>query len=455
MTIELSKRLLDVVERDRRVFPRGASLKYYPLVVESARNWFIKDIESKEYIDFVSGAVVYPIGHLHEEVVSAIKNQLEKYMGYPLVYFYVKEPVELAEKLINITPGNFEKKVFFGFSGSDAVEMAILISRAARRAKYIVSFHDSFHGSLYMTLSASGIFGEEVKKIVLAYDSVIYVPYPNPYRNPYGVDGYEKPIELSNIILGDLEKILLFRRAEISLVLFEPIQGDGGIVVPPEYFVKELRRLCNEHGVLLIDDEVKTGVGRTGKWWGIEHYGVAPDLLVAGKGLGGGMPISAVVGRADIMDSYPEVGFAYTLSGYTLSAVAALATLRVIERENLIERARELGNYILRHLREMSERYEIIGDVRGKGLLIGVEVVRDKTRKIPDRSLALKIVWRAWEKGLILLTVGKHGNVVRIAPPLNTPREVVDMALEIIEESIRDVIEGRVPDTVLTYMRGW
>ena len=455
MTLKLSRRLLDVVERDKRVFPRGASLKYYPLVVESARNWLIRDVESREYIDFVSGAVVYPIGHLHEEVVSAIRNQLEKYMGYPVIYFYAEEPVELAEKLINITPGNFEKKVFFGFSGSDAVEMAILISRAARRAKYIVSFHDSFHGSLYMTLSASGVFDEEVKKAVLAYDGVIFIPYPNPYRNPYGVDGYEKPVELSNLVLGDLEKVLSSRRTEVSLVLFEPIQGDGGIVIPPEYFVRELRRLCDEHNVLLVDDEVKTGVGRTGKWWGIEHNSVAPDLLVAGKGLGNGMPISAVIGRADVMDSYPEVGFAYTLSGHALSAVAALATLRVIERENLVERARELGDYILKHLREMSERYEIIGDVRGRGLLIGVEVVRDRARKIPDKSPALKIVWRAWEKGLVLLTVGRHGNVIRITPPLNTPREVVDKALEIIEESIRDVIEGHVPDTVLTYMKGW
>jgi 4-aminobutyrate aminotransferase len=200
---------------------------------------------------------------------------------------------------------------------------------------------------------------------------------------------------------------------------------------------------------------VKTGVGRTGKWWGIEHYGVIPDLLVTGKGLGSGMPISAVIGRADVMDSYPEGGLGYTLSGHTLSAIAALATLKVIERDNLIERARDLGSYIIKRLREMSEQFEIIGDVRGKGLLIGAEIVRDKVKKTPDKPRTLKILWRAWEKGLILLAVGKYGNVMRIAPPLNIPREVVNKALEIIEESIRDVLEGHVPDTVLTYMRGW
>lgn len=455
MSMELSSRILDVVERDKRVFPRGISLKYSPLVVESARKWFIRDIEGREFIDFVSGAVVYPIGHLHEDVVNAIKSQLEKYLGYPIVYFYAREPIDLAEKLINITPGNFEKKVFLGFSGSDAVEVAILVSRAAKRAKYVVSFYDSFHGSLYMTFSASGIFGEDVKRAVLASSDIILVPYPNPYRNPYGIDGYEKPVELSNIVLRELEKIFISRSAEISSILLEPIQGDGGIVIPPEYFIRELGKLCSEHGILLVDDEVKTGVGRTGKWWGIEHYGVIPDLLVTGKGLGSGMPISAVIGRADVMDSYPEGGLGYTLSGHTLSAIAALATLKVIERDNLIERARDLGSYIIKRLREISEQFEIIGDVRGKGLLIGVEIVRDKVKKTPDKPRTLKILWRAWEKGLILLAVGKYGNVVRIAPPLNIPREVVDKALEIIEESIRDVLEGRVPDTVLTYMRGW
>jgi 4-aminobutyrate aminotransferase len=455
MSTWLSKRLLDIVERDKRVFPRGISIKHYPLVVKSARGCFLRDIEGREYIDFVSGAVVYPIGHLHEEVVEAIENQLKRYLGYPIVYFYAEEPVLLAEKLISITPGSFEKKVFLGFSGSDAVEVALLVSRAARGAKYVVSFNDSFHGSLYLTFSASGIFSEEAKRSALASSDIIFTPYPNPYRNPYGIDGYEKPVELSNTILRELERLFSVRGSEISAVLLEPIQGDGGIVVPPEYFVRELGKLCSEYDILLVDDEVKTGIGRTGRWWGIEHYNVTPDILVAGKGLGSGMPISAVVGRANVMDSYPEGGLGYTLTGHALSATAALATLGVIERENLIERARHLGDYIVKRLSELKERYEIIGDVRGKGLLIGVEIVRDKARKTPDKPLALKIAWRAWERGLVLLTVGKYGNVLRIAPPLNTPRDIVDRALEILEESVRDVLEGRVPDDVLAYMRGW
>jgi 4-aminobutyrate aminotransferase len=455
MGVQLPARVLEVVERDKRVFPRGMSLKYYPLVVESARGYVLRDVEGREYMDFVSGAVVYPLGHLHEEVVAAIRSQVEKYLAYPIVYFYAVEPVELAEKLITTTPGDFEKKVFLGFSGSDAVEVAILVSRAARRARYLVSFYDSFHGSLYFTFSASGIFSEEIKRSTLASSDIIFAPYPNPYRNPYGIDGYERPFELSNAILDQLEKVFATKGSEIAAVLFEPVQGDGGIVVPPDYFVRELKRLCSEHDILLIDDEVKTGVGRTGKWWGIEHYGVTPDLLVAGKGLGCGTPISAVIGRADVMDSYPEGGLGYTLSGHALSAVVALATIRVIERENLVERARVLGDYLLKRLEELKDHYEVVGDVRGKGLLIGVEIVRDKASKAPSKPLALKIVWRAWEKGLVLLTVGRYGNVIRIAPPLNIPREVVDGAVEVLEGSIKDAVEGRVPDDVLAYMRGW
>jgi 4-aminobutyrate aminotransferase-like enzyme len=392
MSSSLSKRILEIVERDKKFFPRGISIRHYPLVVKSAEGYFLKDIEGKEYIDFISGAVVYPFGHLHEEVVTAIEDQLKRCIGYPIVYFYAVGPILLAERLIKITPGMFDKKVLLGFPGSDAVETAILISRAARKARHVVSFHDSFHGSLYYTLSASGVYTDQVKKKALASSEAFFVPYPNPYRNPYGIGKYENPVELSNEVLNELEKILTERGSHIATVLFEPVQGDGGIIVPPSYFPRQLRRLCDEHGVILVDDEAIAGVGRTGQWWGIKHYDVAPDPLIAAKGLGSGMPISAVIGRADVMDYYPEGSLGCTLAGHALSVVAALATVRVIERENLVERARLLGGYIIKRLRELEERYEIVGDVRGKGLLISVEIVSDRSRKMPDKPKALKIV---------------------------------------------------------------
>ena len=240
--------------------------------------------------------------------------------------------------------------------------------------------------------------------------------------------------------------------SNVATIVFEPIQGDGGVVIPPSDFLKGLRELADKYGVVLVADEIQTGMGRTGEWWVVEHYNVVPDLIVSGKALGGGMPISAVIGKSDIIDSPPTIGFLF--SGHTPCASAALATISVIEEE-LVERARVLGDYALKRLREIQEEYSIIGDVHGCGLMIGVEIVKNRETKEPDRTAALKICWRAWEKGLITMTFGKHGNVIRIAPPLNIPKTDLEKGLEIIEDSIKDTLHGLIPDKVVEYMRGW
>ena len=219
--------------------------------------------------------------------------------------------------------------------------------------------------------------------------------------------------------------------------------------------MKGLRELTEEHGVVFIDEEVQAGMGRTGKWWAIEYFNIVPDIIASAKALGGGMPISATIGRAEIMDSVPVPLFVFTHVGHAVCASAAIATINVIKKENLLERAARLGNYVMKRFKEMSERYPIIGDVRGKGLLIGVDIVKNSKTREPDKATALKICWRAWEKGLILITFGKHGNVLRIAPPLNIPEEDLDRGLEVIEESIKDVLEGKVPDEIVKYLRGW
>ncbi|TDA37312.1 MAG: aspartate aminotransferase family protein, partial [Thermoproteota archaeon] len=218
-------------------------------------------------------------------------------------------------------------------------------------------------------------------------------------------------------------------------------------------FIKGIRELADTYGFSLIDEEVQTGIGRTGKFWAIEHFNVVPDILVSAKALGGGMPISAVIGRSDMMDSVPSPLLVFTHAGHAVSASAALATIEAVEDEKLVDRASETGEYIIRRLREMQDKFDIIGDVRGKGLLIGVEIVRKG--KEPDRQGALKICWRAWEKGLILISFGRNGNVLRIAPPLNISKEDVDRALDIIESSIREFLEGKIPDGVLDYLKGW
>lgn len=458
ITLYTSKKLennLKIVKLDEEYIPSACALKYFPLVVVRAQGSKVWDADGNEYIDFLTSAAVYNIGHRHPEVIRAIREQIEELLNYTPAYFYEEQPVKLAKYLVEITPGSFRKKVTFGFSGSDAVDASLKAARAYTRRKHIISFYGSYHGTTYGALSVTGIINPEVKEAVYPIKDVHFVDYPDPYRNPWGINGYENPTELSNVALAQIEKKIKELGGDVSAVIIEPIQGDAGVVVPPLEFMKGLRELSREHGILLIDEEVQAGMGRTGKWWGIEHYNVEPDILVTAKALGGGMPISATIGKAEIMDRVPPPLLVFTHLGHAVCARAAIATIEVIKRENLIQRAAELGEYTMKRLREIGEKFPVIGDVRGKGLMIGVDIVKDTRTKEPDRSTALKICWRAWEKGLIMITFGKHGNVLRIAPPLNISKEDLDKGLDIVEESIKDVLNGKVSDNVLRYLRGW
>lgn len=449
------KRATSIVELSKELFPRCAFLKYYPLVVAECKGSKVVDIDGNRYIDFVSGTNVFNIGHLHERVIEYLKRQLEKYVSFPLVYFYSEEPCFLARKLVQITPGSFKKKIIFGFSGSDAVDTALNIARAYTGRRCIVAFKGSFHGSTYLSMSSTGLYSETVRKMFKLSSDVLFAEYPNPYRNPWNIDGYEDPVELSNLALDTVEKAVKSAGGDVAAVLFEPVQVDGGVVVPPKYFVANLVKLAREHGAIFIDDEVSTGLGRTGSWWAIEHFSVEPDILVVGKPLGGGLPLSAVVGRSEVLDSIPPLGLSFTLAGYALSIVASLATIEVLESERLVERAITLGTYALRRLKDLADRIDVVGDVRGIGMLMGVELVSSKESRSPSRPLALKTVWRAWEKGVLLLTAGAHGNVVRVSPPLNIPLEDLEKGLEVLENAVIEVKRGEVPDIVLDYMTGW
>ncbi|MEM1697634.1 MAG: aspartate aminotransferase family protein [Thermosphaera sp.] len=446
---------LKIVKLDEEYLAPACALKYFPLAVVKAEGSRIWDADGNEYIDFLTSAAVYNIGHRHPEVVKAIKEQVDELLNYTPAYFYEEPPVRLAKYLVEITPGSFRKKVTFGFSGSDAVDASLKAARAYTKRRYVISFHGSYHGMTYGALSATGIISPDIKETVYPIKDIHFVNYPDPYRNPWNIDGYENPSELSNIALAEIEKKIKELGEEVSAVIAEPIQGDAGVIVPPLEFMRGLRELTKEYGILYIDEEVQTGMGRTGKWWGIEHYGIEPDILVTAKALGGGMPISATVGKAEIMDSVPPPLFVFTHLGHAVCARAAIATIEVIRKENLVQRAAELGEYAMKRLREMAEKIPVIGDVRGKGLMIGVDIVKDIKNKEPDRKTALKICWRSWEKGLIMITFGKHGNVLRIAPPLNISKEDLDKGLDIIEESIKDVLAGKVSDDVLRYLRGW
>jgi len=428
----------------------GQAFKYFPLVVSRAENARVWDIEGRVYIDFLSSAATYNVGHSNREVVDAVKKQLDRFIHYCL-YLYHEPVVELAEVLVKNTPGSFEKKVAIGLSGGDANDTAIKASLIYTRRPRLISYTYSYHGTTALGIAVGGSFKEDLR-IAIPFREVYFTEYPDTYR----CGGIDDPVECGEHHLSELDKLLKkISGYSVAALLFEPIQGDGGVLVPPRNYVEGVRRITREYGIVFIDDEVQTGMGRTGRLWAIEHFNVEPDLLVAGKALGGGMPVSAVIGRADILDSAPPQTYFATSAAHAASVAGALAAVKYVLENKLYDRASKLGDLATKRLEEMKERYEVIGDVRGLGLMIGVDVVKDKKTKEPDRKTALKIIWRAWEKGLIMMTYGKYGNVLRIAPPLTIPEDDLERGLEIIEESVKDVLNGKVPDEVLKYMAAW
>ncbi|WP_456326806.1 aspartate aminotransferase family protein [Palaeococcus sp. (in: euryarchaeotes)] len=446
---------LEIAELNERYIPKASGLKYYPLAVAKAEGSKVWDVDGNEYIDFLTSAAVYNICHRHPKIVNTILEQVNKVLNYTMAYLYEETPVKLAKCLTEITPGDFEKKVTFGFSGSDSVDSSIKAAKAYTKRRYIISFKNSYHGMTYGALSATGIIDSAVKEAIHPIKDFHFVEFPDPYRNPWNLNGYENPEELSNLALEQVETKIKELNEDVAGIIVEPIQGDAGVIIPPSSFIKGLRKLTEEYGIVFIDEEVQTGMGRTGKWWAIEHFNVVPDVIASAKALGGGMPISAVIGRSEIMESVPAPLFVFTHMGHAVNASAAIATIEIIKEEELAKRAERLEKYVIKRFREMMEEYGIIGDIRGKGLLMGVDIVKDQKSKTPDKITALKICWRAWEKGLILITFGKYGNILRIAPALNIPKEDLDRGLEIIEESIKDVLAGKVPDEIVKFLRGW
>lgn len=440
-----------LIEKYKRYVSGSQAFKYFPMIVGKALNARIWDTDGREYIDFLSSAATYNVGHSNREVLEAVKTQLDKFIHYCL-YLYHEPVVELAELLAGIAPGSFEKKVAFGLSGGDANDTALKAALVYTRRRVIVSFDYSYHGTTALDIAVSGSFSPELRGL-MPFRDVYFAEYPDTYRC---IGGVEDPEECGELHLSRFEELLKkIGGSNVAAIILEPVQGDGGVLIPPANFIKGVRKMASEHGIVLIDDEVQTGMGRTGRLFAIEHYSVEPDLMVLGKALGGGMPVSAVVGRSDIMDSAPPQSFFATSAAHAASVAAAIAVVKYVTRNNLHERAREMGEYALKRLNELKEKYEVVGDVRGLGLMIGVDIVVDKKSKKPDRAKALKIIWRAWEKGLVMMTYGKYGNVLRIAPPLTIPREDLDKGIDIIEESVKDVLEGKVPDEVVDKMTAW
>ncbi len=409
--------------------------RFYPLVVESGKGCIIKDVDGNEFIDFNSGLVCMNVGHSHPKVVAAVKNQCDRFLHYSNTDFYYREVVDLADRLAHITPGSPEKKIFFGNSGAEAVEAAIKLAKWHSRRQLFIAFISAFHGRTVGALSFTASKPTQRRSFFPLMPGVTHVPYGYCYRCPYKLTFPECHYWCVDFI----DEYVLQKYIppeDTAAILVEPIQGEGGYVVPPPEYFQRLKKIADKYGLLFIDDEVQSGMGRSGKWFAIEHWGVEPDIICTSKALASGLPLGACIAKSKVMDWVPG-SHASTFGGNPLSCVAASAVIDVIKEEKLLENATKQGAYIMKRLNELKEKSEIVGDVRGKGLMIGMEIVESKESKKPAPQKVNEIMMRSWKRGINVISCG--ASTIRIAPPLVITKELVDSALDIIEDTTRQV----------------
>jgi len=413
----------------------------YPLVVKSGRGCRIVDADDNEFLDLTAGIAVTSTGHCHPEVVAAIQQQAEQLIHMSGTDFYYDLMPKVAARLSAVAPMTGPHRVYFGNSGAEAVECALKLARYHTGRQNIISFLGSFHGRTMGALSLTGSKVQQKRRFGPFVPGVTHVPYPNVYRGcngtPQGAEDYG--LACARFIEEKLFKTTL-PPEEVAAIFVEPIQGEGGYVVAPDAFLQEIRRICDRHGILMVVDEIQSGVGRTGKWWAIEHSGVQPDIVCVAKGVASGMPLGACIAKAEIMDWVPG-SHASTYGGNPICLAAALATLEIIEREAM-QNAATVGAAALSRLKTWVQQHEIVGDVRGRGLMIGVEIVEDKQSRKPAGALRDRIVELAFERGLLLLGCGE--NTIRICPALVITQEEIDVALDILEECLVQAENSRV-----------
>jgi 4-aminobutyrate aminotransferase len=423
----------EVIARDTQ-FVSPSYTRGYPLVAKLGRGAMVEDVDGNLFLDFAAGIAVVSTGHCHPRVVEAIQKQAADLIHISCTDFYYLGLAELAERLAAVTPGKEAKKVYFGNSGTEAIEAAIKLARYHTRRDKIIAFHGCFHGRTLGALSLTASKAVQRKGFGALLAGVFHIPYPNSYRCPYGNPSPCTCVESATFLEREIFKRLVDPE-EVAAIFIEPIQGEGGYVPAPKEFLVELQRICRKYGILLVCDEVQSGMGRTGKWWASDHAGIEPDILCVAKGIASGMPLSATIARASLMDWKPGA-HASTFGGNPVSVAAALVTIDLLETR-YIENARCVGEFLMGRMLDWSSRHRIVGDVRGKGLMIGVEIVRDQKTKERAGDLREAIVDLAFEKGLLLLGAGE--NTIRIAPPLIIDEEQAAFASRTLEECIGEV----------------
>lgn len=426
------------IEADDRLISPSYT-RSYPLVVKSGSGTRITDVDGNEFLDFTAGIAVTSTGHCHPEVVRAIQDQAAKLIHMSGTDFYYESMATLAERLSAVAPMPGPHRFYYGNSGAEAVECALKLARYHTGRQNIVAFLGAFHGRTMGALSLTASKPQQKRRFAPLVPGVHHVPYPYVYRNCSDDAEQQEAYALNcaRYIEDRLFKTIL-PPEEVAAIIVEPIQGEGGYVVAPSNFLRELRSICDRHGILLIADEVQSGAGRTGKWWAIEHTGVEPDIVCSAKGIASGMPLGICMARAEIMDWKPG-SHASTFGGNPIAIAAALATMDILERE-AIANAAVVGAKMMERLKTWVGRYANVGDVRGRGLMIGVELVKDKLTRKMDGELRDRVIQEVFERGLLILGCGETS--IRLCPPLIVDAEEADWALDILETSLQHAMEG-------------
>jgi len=425
-----------IIERDRRSVSPSYT-RCYPLVVERGEGAIVEDVDGNRFLDFNAGIAVVATGHCHPKVVEAIRRQADKLIHMSGTDFYYPNMVELAEKLAALAPGDAPRRVYFGNSGTEAVEAALKLARYHTGRDKFIAFLGGFHGRTLGALSLTASKSVQRRGFGPLLSGVAHIPYAYCYRCAYEKQPETCAVECVKIIEDQLLKTIL-PAEEVAAIVLEPVQGEGGYVVPPRKFFDELRRVADRHGIVLIADEVQSGMGRTGRMWASEHFDLNPDVIAVAKGIASGLPLGATIARADLMQWKPGA-HASTFGGNPVAVEAALATIELLEQE-LVENAARMGAHIMDRLRGWPERFSNVGDVRGLGLMIGIEFVTDRETRERAPQFRDRVVQMAFERGLLVLGAGP--NTVRLCPPLTINRDQADFAVDTLEDCVRQLARG-------------
>ena len=429
MLTQTQKTNAALMDRRRAAIPRGVGQSHEVFIARGV-NAEVWDVEGKRYIDFAGGIAVLNTGHCHPEIMQAVKDQIDLYTHTCFQVLAYEPYVELAERINALAPGNFAKKTMFLTTGAEAVENAIKIARSYTKRSAVIAFTSGYHGRTLLPLGLTGKVAPYKTGFGPFPGEIFHAQFPNA---AHGVSVDDSIASIESIFKNDVEA------SRVAAIIVEPVQGEGGFNVAPTEFLQRLRALCDQHGILMIADEIQTGAGRTGTWFAMEQSGVAPDMITMAKSMAGGYPISGVVGRAEVMDAPAAGGLGGTYAGSPIACAAALAVLDVFEKGNLLERSRQLGAHMMNSLKTMAGKYKCVADVRGLGAMVAIELCKNGDPHQPNAEMAKALASEATQRGLILLTCGTYGNVVRILVPLTASDAIVDEGLAIIDACLAAV----------------